>query len=196
MVLPGPDLSSILSFMERETDHHLLEASPAHPLHFDAWLEPHRSLSPRGFLYVMIFIAGVSFAAGFAFLLMGAWPVFGFFGLDVALIYYAFRRNFGDARAHETVQLSDDLLKIRKVDARGGVVAWVLKPYWSRVEIEDAGTDRDDEDDVTVRIRSHGRNLTVAHFLSPAEKREFGTALAAALQTHRQLRYRSGIQQV
>jgi uncharacterized membrane protein len=34
-------------------------------------------------------IAAVSFAAGIGFLLIGAWPVFGFFGLDVVLIWWA-----------------------------------------------------------------------------------------------------------
>ena len=50
---------------------------------FSALLTPHRSLNRTGFLALMIFVSLVSFAAGLAFLLMGAWPVFGFFGLDV-----------------------------------------------------------------------------------------------------------------
>jgi hypothetical protein len=50
--------------------------------------EPHRlsgadGVSQRG-----------QFRRGLAFLLMGAWPVFGFFGLDVLAIYWAFRINF------------------------------------------------------------------------------------------------------
>ena len=51
-----------------------------------ATLTPHRSLSRTGFLALMIFLGTVSFAAGVAFLLMGAWPVFGFLGLDVLAI--------------------------------------------------------------------------------------------------------------
>ncbi|MEQ9518161.1 MAG: DUF2244 domain-containing protein [Parvibaculum sp.] len=166
--------------MERTTDSQILAGTPGHPLHFDALLEPHRSLTPHGFLIVMIIIAGVSFMAGLGFLLMGAWPVFGFFGLDVALIYYAFNRSYQDARARETIQLSDNQLKVRKVDAKGRVAAWMLTPYWTRVEIETI-----DEDEVSVQLRSHGRSLTVAHFLSPPEKLEFGSALMEALSRHR-----------
>jgi uncharacterized membrane protein len=44
-------------------------------------------------------IALVSFAAGIGFLLIGAWPVFGFFGLDVVLIWWALKRNFRDGKA-------------------------------------------------------------------------------------------------
>ena len=64
------------------------------PTLFSAVLTPHRSLSATGFVIVMALVGGVSFAAGIAFLLMGAWPVFGFFGLDVLLIYLAFRANY------------------------------------------------------------------------------------------------------
>eukprot|EP01031_Cornospumella_fuschlensis_P049526 gene49526-60638_t len=66
---------------------------------FAATLAPHRSLSQRGFLLVMLVIGGISFASGAVFLAMGAWPVFGFFGLDVVLIYWAFRANFRAADA-------------------------------------------------------------------------------------------------
>ena len=54
-------------------------------------------------------IGGVSFVTGMAFLLMGAWPVFGFFGLDVALIYPAFRLNYRSGRLYETVELTPEI---------------------------------------------------------------------------------------
>ena len=69
-------------------------------------LTPHRSLGPTGFLILMAVLGGVSFAAGIVFLLVGAWPVFGFFGLDVLLIYCAFRLNYRAARAYEEVTVT------------------------------------------------------------------------------------------
>ena len=39
---------------------------------FSARLTPHRSLSRNGFIALMVFVSVVSFAAGLAFLLMGA----------------------------------------------------------------------------------------------------------------------------
>ena len=42
----------------------------------------------------MLCIGAVSFVCGLLFLVLGAWPVFGFFGLDVLLIYWAFQRQF------------------------------------------------------------------------------------------------------
>ena len=65
---------------------------------FSAVLTPHRSLSATGFLILMMLVGGVSFAAGIVFLMMGAWPVFGFFGLDVLLLYLAFRAQLPRTR--------------------------------------------------------------------------------------------------
>ena len=82
---------------------------------FRAVLYPHRSLGPTGFLILMSAIGGVSFVTGMAFLLKGAWPVFGFFGLDVALIYAAFKLNYRSGRLYETVELTPEALTVTRV---------------------------------------------------------------------------------
>lgn len=162
--------------MRRETDITALDA----PLHFDAELTPHRALGRRGFLIVMGLVSLVSFVTGVYFTVLGAWPVLGFFGLDVALIYFAFKLNYRAARAYETVQLSDASLKVRKISAEGSVTAWVFEPYWARVHFEEAA-----EDDVAVEITSHGKSLVVGAFLSPEERVQFGKALRSELARHR-----------
>ena len=91
------------------------------PTLFSARLTPHRSLSRTGFLVLMMFLGAVSFIAGIAFLLMGAWPVFGFFGLDVLVIYWAFRINFRRADATEDIVVTPSELRVRRVSHRGHV---------------------------------------------------------------------------
>ncbi len=66
----------------------------AEPAIFSAIITPHRSLGSAGFLVFMLVVSGISFASGMLFLMIGAWPVFGFFGLDVLLIYWAFAPIF------------------------------------------------------------------------------------------------------
>ena len=66
------------------------------PKLFSALLTPHRSLNRTGFLVLMAFLSIVSFAAGLAFLLMGAWPVLGFFFLPLTTLAYAFAWHLGD----------------------------------------------------------------------------------------------------
>src|SRR6201990_1613174 len=148
---------------------------------FSARLTPHRSLSRTGFLVVMAFISVVSFAAGIAFLLMGAWPVFGFFGLDVLAIYWAFRINFRRASASEEISVTPSELRVRRISHRGHVVEWVLNPLWVQVDQiahEEFGIER-------LYLVSRGRRVSIGSFLGPEEKASFSKALRAGLAAAR-----------
>jgi uncharacterized membrane protein len=149
---------------------------PEPPL-FSAVVTPHRSLGGLGFFFVMTAVTCVSFAAGTAFLLMGAWPVFGFFGLDVLLIYWAFRANYRAAAAYEQVTVTSSELTVRKVSPRGKVSEWTLNPLWVRLDHvthEEFGMEQ-------LFLVSRGRRLSVASFLGPKEKESFAEALGAAI---------------
>ena len=104
------------------------------PKIFAATITPHRSLGSTGFLILMLCIGGVSFVSGMVFLLLGAWPVFGFLGLDVLLIYWAFRANFRAARAYEEVTVTASELTVRKVSQQGIAREWTLNPVWVQLE--------------------------------------------------------------
>src|SRR3984957_3618240 len=148
---------------------------------FSALLTPHRSLNRTGFLLVMAFVSGVSFAAGLAFLLMGAWPVLGFFGLDVLAIYWAFRINFQRARATEEISMTPSELRVRRVSHRGHVAEWVLNPLWVRLDQKthaEFGIEK-------LYLVSKGRRISIASFLGPDEKASFAKALTEALQAAR-----------
>src|SRR5258705_11058500 len=108
------------------------DPGPAQPELFSALLTPHRSLNRTGFLVLMAFVCAISFAAGLAFLLMGAWPVLGFFGLDVLAIYWAFCINFRSARASEEITVTPSELRLRRGGNCGHVGEWVLNPPWGR----------------------------------------------------------------
>jgi uncharacterized membrane protein len=154
------------------------DPEPAEPELFSALLTPHRSLNRTGFLVLMGFLTLVSFIAGLAFLLMGAWPVFGFFGLDVLVVYWAFRINFRRATATEQISVTPSELRVRRVSHRGHVVEWVLNPLWVRLDQKthaEFGIER-------LYLVSKGRHISVASFLGPDEKASFAKALLAALQ--------------
>src|ERR1700677_2994576 len=108
--------------------------APPDPKIFSAVITPHRSLGPTGFLIFMLVIGGLSFVCGMFFVLLGAWPIFGFFGLDVLLVYLAFRANYRSARAYEEVTVSASELILRQVNHRGGVREWTLNPLWVRLD--------------------------------------------------------------
>ena len=147
------------------------------PAIFSAVLTPHRSLSSIGFLVLMIVFGGISFISGVAFLLMGAWPVCGFFGLDVALLYWAFRMNYRHAAAYEQIMVTPTELKVRKVSHRGRAREWVLNPVWvklDRVVHDEFGIER-------LFLVARGKQLVIANFLGPDEKASFAKELGRAL---------------
>ena len=149
------------------------------PTLFSARVTPHRSLNRTGFVVLMTFVGAVSFIAGVAFWMMGAWPVLGFFGLDVLVIYWAFRINFRSAEATEDIVVTPTELRVRRVSHRGQVMEWTLNPLW--VQLEQTG---DPEFGIErLYLVSRGRRVSVGYFLGPDEKASFYKALLAALQT-------------
>jgi uncharacterized membrane protein len=148
---------------------------------FSALVRPHRSLNRTGFLVVMTFVIVVSFAAGVAFLWMGAWPVLAFFGLDALAIYWAFRIYFRNAKAREEILMTPSELRVRRVSHRGQVVEFKFNPLWVQLDRKthpEFGIEK-------LYLVSKGRRVSVASFLGPDEKASFANALMAALQAAR-----------
>jgi len=129
----------------------------------------------------MAFLSVISFAAGVVFLMLGAWPVLGFFGLDILAIYVAFKINFRRARASEEIRVTPSELRVRRVSHRGHAVEFVLNPLWvklDKVAHEEFGIEK-------LYLVSRGRSLSIGSFLSPDEKASFANALLGALQAAR-----------
>src|ERR1700754_1280997 len=149
------------------------DTEPADAELFSALLTPHRSLNRTGFLVLMSVVCAVSFAGGVASVLLGAWPILGFFGLDALAIYWAFRVNFRRARAYEEISITASELRLRRVSHRGHVMEWSFNPRWvqlDQVTHEEFGIEN-------LYLVSGGRRIGVASFLSPDEKASFAKAL-------------------
>jgi uncharacterized membrane protein len=150
---------------------------PDEPTLFQARLKPHRSLTRAGFIAVMAVLGGVSFAVGSFFLMQGAWPIFGFFGLDVLLVYLAFRASFRSARAYEDIHMTPSLLRVRQVSHHGNERENVANPRWVRME-----TTRDEDYGMTrLALVSRGVPLVIGAFLAPRQREEVAHGLGAAL---------------
>jgi uncharacterized membrane protein len=157
--------------MTSDNDH------SSEPAIFSAVLTPNRSLSRFGFILLMTVVGTMSFVTGMVFLLAGAWPVFGFCGLDVLFLYWAFRVNYRRGKAYEQVTVTPSELKVRQVSHRGRMREWTLNPLWVRLERvvhAEFGIER-------LFLISHGRRLAIAACLGPQEKESFALALSAAL---------------
>jgi uncharacterized membrane protein len=146
------------------------------PPFFERVLLPHRSLPSRNFRLLMGFLGLISLAGGIGFVAIGAWPVIGFFGVDVALVYLAFRLNYRSARQSETIRLAGDAFTIDRVSRRGERRSWRFQPFWVRVILEE----RPDSSN-RLLVASHGRSLVIGDFVPPTTRRELAVTIREAL---------------
>ena len=143
---------------------------------FDATLYPNRSLPSAGFLAVMGVIIGANILFGVYFYAIGAWPVIGFCGLDVFLVWLAFRLSYRQGRLRERVIIRAGDMRVSRVLPSGHESRWRIQPHWARVVIDSPG-----EHEAQVRVVSKGRSLILGAFLSPEERMSFGRSLEGAV---------------
>lgn len=148
---------------------------------FDATITPHRSLGQNGFRIVMALVCLSSVVSSVPFVVLGAWPVAGFFGLDVLALFIAFHVNFRHARAFERIVVTPLEILLRKVSHHGREAVWRFSPTWTRLERQ---TDPD-YGLLGLKLVSRGQSVTVAGALSPAERAGFADALGSALAAAR-----------
>lgn len=144
---------------------------------FTATLQPHRSLSPFGLGLLMAFVGLVGLAVAIPFYLIGAWPIAGFMGLDVLLIYAAFRTNNRAARAYEQIFLTRIELLFRSVSWHGRMREFSFNPLWTRLEREDHpefGLER-------LALVQGGARVEIAGCLGREERADFAEAFQHAL---------------
>jgi uncharacterized membrane protein len=152
----------------------------ARPL-FAAKLTPHRSMGRRGFRAVIVMVALLATIPGIVFFSMGAWPIVGFMGLDVALIAWALFAHQRDGRRYEQVTLWPDQLELKQVDGTGKETLTRFNPYFVKLVI-----DRDfNERTTALHLRTRDRDVVLGAFLNPDEKSSFAKAFGTALKRSR-----------
>jgi uncharacterized membrane protein len=148
---------------------------------FRALLTPHRSLGRTGFAVLIGALVFGWLVTGVFLLANGAWPVFGFLGLDVLAIYVAFRLNYRAARAREEVSVSRTALDIRKTGPSGQSEAHRFNPFWVRFAVA-----RHQEIGITrMAVEGQERSVEIGSFLNPDDRESFATAFGRALATAR-----------
>ena len=148
-------------------------------VHFSTLLRPHRSLSANGFKWLIRVLLLANLLVALPMYFLGAWPVAGFCGLDVALIWYLFHRNYVDARRSETLTLTDHELVVERVAPEGAREMHRLGAYWLRIELGDQ-----------LVLASRGDRVVIGRFLGAPERQRVARELQAALIALRSPRYR------
>jgi uncharacterized membrane protein len=154
-------------------------------LYIDATIRPNRALSDRGLTLIMTALIAISFAAGVSFLMMGAWPVVGFFGLDIVLIWVALRYTARRLdRELETIAVSGRIIHVSRMDARGQTRHWSVSPAFAKVEVIES-----EDFPPQVSLVCGGARLPIGTALSPTERLSLAKALETAIQRARNERY-------
>jgi len=153
--------------------------APLPAVHFATSLSPHRSLSAEGFRFVMVGAVAANLVIGLPMFVMGAWPVFGFMGLDVFLLWWLFKRSYLDARRTETLLLTDRELVVVRVAPDGEREEHRLDAYWLKVEATEE----------RLVVTSRGNRTVIGRFLGPEERLRVAEQLKAAIADMRAPRY-------
>lgn len=149
---------------------------------WQATLTPHRSLSREGFLAVMAIVVVINLVVGGLFMALGAWPVAGFAGLDVLIIWWAFRANFADARQMERISITEHELVLDRLRENRPQEQHRFVRRWVRVELEE---DRERELIGRLLLISGAKQMSIGDFLAPEERKTLATALKSALAVPR-----------
>jgi len=144
---------------------------------YQAILYPHRSLGRIGFYALMAVLGGYTCFASLYFYHVGAWPVIGFFGVEILILWLAFRANYQSARGYEMITLTPEALVVTEHHPRRGKTEWTFHPHWAQVVFEQKG-----ESESHLKVLSHGKGVEIGTFMTADEKKECAEALRAALR--------------
>jgi uncharacterized membrane protein len=153
-------------------------------LYMDAVITPNRSLSMRGFFWLIGVLAFFNLAVAALMIVIGAFPVPIFLGLDLLAVIIAFRANYRSGRQAERVQVSAAEVRVLLQAFGRSRTIWTSPTAFTRVAVELPG-----ESETRIRLQLSGRALTIARALSPKERTDFAEALERAILAARAERY-------
>jgi uncharacterized membrane protein len=156
----------------------------ASPCFFEAVIVPHRSLSRRGLRLLVAVLCGLSLMTTSIFWWLGAWPVAGFNGVEIATALLLLRHNARAVRANEVILLSDTALRIIRTAQDGKRSEQTVSPAWIQVLLQERPGRVPG-----LWLVSHGVQMEVAASLGEPEKRDLAEALRTALDRWRNPRF-------
>jgi len=149
---------------------------------WQATLTPHRSLTRQGFLALMGLVIAINLIVAGMFVALGAWPIAGFAGLDVLLVWWAFKVNIADARKLERISITEHELVLDRVSEKHPPQQQRFVRRWVRVELQEDG----ERELIGSLLLISGRTrVAVGEFLAPEERKTLAEALKTALAVPR-----------
>ena len=146
---------------------------------YEISLYPYRSLNKTGFFILMFSLGFISFVAGIIFMIKGAWPVFGFFGLDVLLVYIFFKINFRSGKKKEILILTKNQLIIEFYNSKKISKTYYLDAHWLQIRLSKLKNEMS-----KLKISSKNKSIIIGSFLRYQEKIDVVKSLKKALKKY------------
>jgi uncharacterized membrane protein len=132
------------------------------------------SLSSSDRIRAFGFIAVVSLGIAVTFAWLGAWLILPFAGIEVLVLFFAFRCIERHARDYERLTISGDVLQIEIAEVES-VQQFQFNRWWAQVVYEpDCGR---------LALRSHGREIEFGRHLTEEERLAVAGALRQRLRS-------------
>lgn len=161
---------------------------PETQTYFDALLRPNQSLSRPAFWVIMSIVAGANLISAFAFISSGAFPIIGFLGLDVLVVWLAFKACFKSQRQWTRVQITNDVLRVDHMNPKGEESSVELPTAFARIELKTPLTPNS-----WVTLAHRREAYVIGRFLTMDERHSLVEAMRDALQRARRHTYSSDV---
>ena len=145
--------------------------------YLDIKIYRNQSLTTRGLYILMFFITIPASYIGISFYVLGAWPVLGFMGFEILLIYIAFKILFYKNKFYEHIILDSEKLNILFKKKNKIIKKIELEPTWVQVKIEKIYENED-----TLILSSHGKKIILANYLIPEERLKLAGKIKSGLR--------------
>jgi uncharacterized membrane protein len=146
------------------------------PLLFQAVSTPSRSLRPMALVVLAVLCVGWPILGSILFVVLGAWPVVPFLGVESALVLGAVvLHHRWSGRSREVISITPSHLTVRWRDGRRRQGEATLDPYWVRVELSERHG---------LTLVQRERRVMIGRFLSDEEKADLAQALDQALAAY------------
>lgn len=145
--------------------------------YLDIKIYRNQSLTTRGLYILMFFITIPASYIGISFYVLGAWPVLGFMGFEILLIYIAFKILFYKNKFYEHIILDSEKLNILFKKKNKIIKKIELEPTWVQVKIEKIYENED-----TLIVSSHGKKIILANYLIPEERLKLAGKIKSGLR--------------
>ena len=140
-------------------------------------LWPYRSLSLKGFRIFMASLASLMSFIATGFYLLGAWPVIGFLGAEILIVWFAFKLNYRAGQLVETVEITPHFVQITRTNWRGQNHRQTIESPWVYAEIT-----KEEEHKPRLFLRAHSQKMEIGTFMPPVEKASLAKAINEALR--------------